>query len=179
MCQKYEVHIVASVEYNCPGKCEEVFRWCSKEKKPFAMERLSDVASGSVDPYGDSALNKRLSGFAHAKITELAISKGFKYGVKVEFVNSAFTSQMGKVKYMSRYGLSVHEAASLVIARRAQGMKEKLPAAWRALLPEEKAWRHHWAHWRYFHNDIKKQKPSAFYRRVRNEVKHPEKRKAS
>lgn len=158
---------------------EEVFRWCSKEKKPFAMERLSDVASGSVDPYGDSALNKRLSGFAHAKITELAISKGFKYGVKVEFVNSAFTSQMGKVKYMSRYGLSVHEAASLVIARRAQGMKEKLPAAWRALLPEEKAWRHHWAHWRYFHNDIKKQKPSAFYRRVRNEVKHPEKRKAS
>ena len=28
LCQKYEVHIVASVDYNCPGKCEEVFRWC-------------------------------------------------------------------------------------------------------------------------------------------------------
>ena len=28
LCQKYEVHIVASVDYNCPGQCEEVFRWC-------------------------------------------------------------------------------------------------------------------------------------------------------
>ena len=28
LCQKYEVHIVASVDYNCSGKCEEVFRWC-------------------------------------------------------------------------------------------------------------------------------------------------------
>ena len=28
LCQKYEVHIVASVDYNCPGKCAEVFRWC-------------------------------------------------------------------------------------------------------------------------------------------------------
>ena len=28
LCQKYEVHIFASIDYNCPGKCEEVFRWC-------------------------------------------------------------------------------------------------------------------------------------------------------
>lgn len=28
LCQKYEVHIVASVDYNSPGQCEEVFRWC-------------------------------------------------------------------------------------------------------------------------------------------------------
>ena len=27
LCQKYEVHIVASVDYNCPGQCEEMFRW--------------------------------------------------------------------------------------------------------------------------------------------------------
>ncbi len=28
LCRSYEVHIVASVDYNCPGQCEEVFRWC-------------------------------------------------------------------------------------------------------------------------------------------------------
>ena len=28
LCQKYEVHIIASVDYNSPGQCEEVFRWC-------------------------------------------------------------------------------------------------------------------------------------------------------
>ena len=48
----------------------------------------------------------------------------------VKFVNPAYTSQMGKVKYMSRYGLSIHEAASLVIGRRGMGYKEKMPASY-------------------------------------------------
>ncbi|MBR5177074.1 MAG: esterase [Bacteroidales bacterium] len=28
LCRSYDVHILSSVDYNCPGKCEEVFHWC-------------------------------------------------------------------------------------------------------------------------------------------------------
>ena len=143
---------------------EEAFRWCIEKKKPFAMEKLHDVTRGSLSVYGSRKRNRALSGFAHAKAAELARSKGRKYGIAVEEAAPAYTSQIGKAKYMSRYGLSVHGAASLVIARRAQGFKEKLPALWRAALPEDKRRRHHWAHWAHYMKYLGKHRPGEFYR---------------
>ena len=61
-------------------------------------------------------------------------SKSLKYGIAVTFVNPAYTSQAGKVKYMGRYGMSIHEAASLTIARRGMGFSERLPDRFRKCL---------------------------------------------
>jgi hypothetical protein len=47
--------------------------------------------------------------------------------VALRRVNPAYTSIIGRVKFARRYGLSVHEAASVTIARRAMGYSEKLP----------------------------------------------------
>ena len=78
-------------------------------------------------------------------------------------VNPAFTSQIGKVKYLRRNGLSVHEAAAYTIARRALGFKEKLPSDMRHLIPEANKRKHHWSQWRLIHNSIKEYKPEYFY----------------
>ena len=48
-------------------------------------------------------------------------------GVALSRVNPAYTSIIGRVKFALRYGLSVHEAASVTIARRAMGNSERLP----------------------------------------------------
>ena len=47
--------------------------------------------------------------------------------VAVHQVNPAFSSVVGRVKFMERYGLSVHQAAALVLARRLLGCSERIP----------------------------------------------------
>ena len=41
-----------------------------------------------------------------------------KNDIKVFKTNPCFTSQQGKLKYMSRFGLSIHESAAMCIGRR-------------------------------------------------------------
>ena len=42
-------------------------------------------------------------------------------------VNPAYSSVIGRAKFMERYGLSVHQAAALVLARRLLGCSERVP----------------------------------------------------
>ncbi|MBZ5752201.1 hypothetical protein [Metabacillus rhizolycopersici] len=50
---------------------------------------------------------------------------------------------------MKRFGISIHQAASYVIARRAMGFKEKLPPVLHSLLPEKIVGLHHWVQWKW------------------------------
>ena len=75
--------------------------------------------------------------FACNKIQQLAEHKSNKYHTALIYINPAYTSMLGRLKYKKRYGLSVHEAASLVIARRGQGYKERLPKWLRSYLFEQ------------------------------------------
>jgi hypothetical protein len=68
----------------------------------------------------------------------------------------ACASQIGKLKFAKRYGLSNHHAAAVSIARRAAGFSEKLPT--RADVPDGKgahvafvvpAWNRHRTFWAY------------------------------
>ena len=51
-------------------------------------------------------------------------------GVEVHQVNPALGSIIGRVKSMERYGLSVHQEAALVLARRLLGCSERIPRRW-------------------------------------------------
>jgi len=55
------------------------------------------------------------------------IRRGLRNGFQIKQINPAYTSVIGRFKYSKKYGLSVHEAAALVIARRGIGYHEKLP----------------------------------------------------
>jgi IS605 OrfB family transposase len=70
---------------------------------------------------------RMLSGFAYSSFNQLMESKGKKEGVRIRMVNPAFTSQIGHMKFMARYGLSSHGSAACMIARRGYYFKTEKP----------------------------------------------------
>ena len=68
-----------------------------------------------------------LSSFSYGKVKAYFISRGYRQGVEIYQVNPAFSSVIGRVKFMERYGLSVHQAAALALARRSLGFSERIP----------------------------------------------------
>lgn len=140
---------------------EEVFSWCRQSKKPLVMEdlKLKHVANR----YGSKRRNFVTSRFAFSKVTELVDSKSVKYSIAVTKVNPAYTSQIGKVRYMKKYGLSIHEAASVAIGRRGLGLTEKLPPViYRSLTPVSKN-KPRFAQWRSAYKITKTLKASDMY----------------
>jgi IS605 OrfB family transposase len=73
------------------------------------------------------AYARMLSGFAYSTFQQLMGAKAKKVGVKVKQVNPAYTSQIGQMKFMARYGLSSHAAAACMIARRGYHFKIEKP----------------------------------------------------
>ncbi|MBC7597880.1 MAG: transposase [Polaromonas sp.] len=70
---------------------------------------------------------RMLSGLAYSAFRRLITAKASRTGVALHVVDPAWTSVAGAVKYATRQGRTVHQAAAGVIARRAQGYSEKRP----------------------------------------------------
>ena len=106
-----------------------VIDYALKKQKPIVRESLNFKKKKQQLKELTKKQAKMLSGFAYSKYKELLDSKCKKAGVEVVTINPAYTSQMGHHKYMKRYGLSSHESAAMVIARKAMGFKktEKVP----------------------------------------------------
>ena len=95
--------------------------------KPIVLEKL-DFRQKKAFLEGESPRYSRmLSSFSYGKIRACFLSRGIRQGVEVNQVNPAFSSVIGRVKFMERYGLSVHQAAALVLARRLLGCSERIP----------------------------------------------------
>ncbi|MEQ2528548.1 IS200/IS605 family accessory protein TnpB-related protein [Bacillaceae bacterium CLA-AA-H227] len=135
-----------------------------KLNKPIALEKLNTTQSKVSHPYGNRKANKGMSQFAYNKMISAIKNRAEKMGVAVFDVNPAYTSQIGKIKYMKRLGISIHQAASYVIARRAMGFKETLPPVLHSLLPEKMAGLHHWAQWKWVSSCLSNVRKHAFYR---------------
>ena len=77
--------------------------------------------------------------------------------MEVHQVNPAYSSVIGRVKFMERYGLSVHQAAALVLARRLLGCSERVPRRRECpvgngvhvtfAVPARKRVKHVWTYW--------------------------------
>ena len=132
--------------------------------KPIVVEKLDTTKSKVSNTYGNKKANKRMSLFAYKKMIDSIKCRAEKMGIVVYEVNPAYTSQIGKIKYMKRFGINIHQAASYVIARRAMGFKEKLPPVLYSLLPEKIVGLHHWAQWKYSSATLKSIRTCAFYR---------------
>ena len=101
--------------------------------------------------------SRMLSSFSYGKVKAYFISRGYRQGVVIHQVNPAYSSVMGRVKFMERYGLSVHQAAALVLARRLLGCSERIPRLRVApvgngvhvafTVPVRKRVKHVWAYW--------------------------------
>ncbi|WP_312889186.1 IS200/IS605 family accessory protein TnpB-related protein [Desertibacillus haloalkaliphilus] len=71
--------------------------------------------------------NRQTHTFTKTKLTNAIVRNALRTGVHFKKVNPAYTSVIGRFKYSQKYGISVHEAASFVIARRGLGYDEKVP----------------------------------------------------
>ena len=89
--------------------------------KPLACEGLDFKKEHGTN----RAFNRMSSNFPYAKILEAIIRRCRREGVALLPRDPAYTSCMGFWKYMTREGISVHQAASKVIGRRALGLSER------------------------------------------------------
>ena len=104
-----------------------VVEYAREAGKPIVIERL-DFRQKKAALEGESRRYSRmLSSFSYGKIKAYFLSRGYREGVEIHQVNPAFSSVIGRVKFMERYGLSVHQAAALVLARRLLGCSERIP----------------------------------------------------
>ena len=125
--------------------------------KPIVIENL-DFRQKKAALEGESRQYRRmLSSFSYGKVKACFMSRGHRQGVEVHQVNPAFSSVIGRVKFMERYGLSVHQAAALVLARRLLGCSERIPRRWVCpvgngvqvafTVPARKRVKHVWTYW--------------------------------
>ena len=125
--------------------------------KPIVIEKLDFKGKKAALEGAGSGYSRMLSSFAYGKVQSYFLSWGYREGVEVCQVNPAFSSVIGRVKFMERYGLSVHQAAALVLARRLFSFSERVPRRRVALVgngvhvtffvPARKRVKHVWTHW--------------------------------
>ncbi|MGH4137416.1 hypothetical protein [Clostridium sp.] len=77
------------------------------KQKPLTGEDIKNI-NKNILTYGNTKRNLKISMFAHKKIIEAISSRAFKEKLEVFYVNPAYTSQMGKIKYMKAKGISIH-----------------------------------------------------------------------
>ena len=134
-----------------------VVHYARTSGKPIVIEKL-DFRQKKAALEGESRRYSRmLSSFSYGRTKASFLSRGYRQGVEVHQVNPAFSSVAGRVKFMERYGLSVHQAAALVLARRLLGCSERIPRLWVApmgngvhvafTVPARKRVKHVWTYW--------------------------------
>jgi IS605 OrfB family transposase len=92
---------------------------------------------------------RMLSSFAYRRFVRMLCARAHDAGILVIFVNPAYSSLIGRHKFAHRYGVSGHQAAALVLARRAQGFSERPNRQDQVALrsPARKNARHVWSFW--------------------------------
>ena len=104
-----------------------VVQYAKEAGKPIVIEKL-DFRGKKAGLEGEyPRYSRMLSSFSYGKINAYFLSRGYREGVEVNQVNPAYSSVIGRVKFMERYGLSVHQAAALVLARRLLRCSERIP----------------------------------------------------
>ena len=125
--------------------------------KPLVVEKLDFRQKKAVLEGESRKYSRMLTSFAYGKIKAYFLSRGYREGVAIIEVNPAHSSVVGRVKFMERYGLTVHQAAALVLARRLLGCSERTPRRWVCpvgngvyvafTVPARKRVKHVWTYW--------------------------------
>ena len=125
--------------------------------KPLVVEKLDFRQKKAVLEGESRKYSRMLTSFAYGKIKAYFISRGYREGVEIVAVNPAYSSVVGRVKFMERYGLTVHQAAAMVLARRLLGCSERIPRRWVCpvgngvhiafTVPVRKRVKHVWTYW--------------------------------
>ena len=134
-----------------------VVEYARSSGKPIVIEELDFRQKKAVLEGESRRYSRMLSSFSYGKVKAYFVSRGHRQGVEVHQVNPAYSSVIGRVKFMERHGLSVHQAAALVLARRLLGCSERIPRQRVApvgngvhvafTVPARKRVKHVWTYW--------------------------------
>jgi len=107
---------------------KELVSYAESVKKPIVIEKLdfSKKKAALKEAFGHKYA-RMLSSFAYASIIGMIKSRAWSRKIEIFEVNPTYTSIIGRINFAKRYGLSIHHAASFVIARRQQGFSENPP----------------------------------------------------
>ena len=101
--------------------------YCLEKGKDLVIENLKFDKEKANMVEGDFKIyNEMLSSLAYAKFSNIIESKCAKKRIFLKKVNPAWTSRIAKEKYCENKKLNIHSGASYVIARRGQGLKDKV-----------------------------------------------------
>ena len=145
---------------------EEVIQYCKKVKKCLVMEKLDLVRKKQQLKYQNKKSNFLISGFVYSKLYDYLNSKAYRNDIYIYRINPAYTSQIGKLKYMRLFGLSIHICAAYVIGRRGMGFKESIPKYLRPLLTEKERNKHQWSQYATLTKKLKTLKKHDFYKNL-------------
>jgi IS605 OrfB family transposase len=117
------------IEQSLSSALKVVVAYAVEKQKPIANENLDFKKKKQNLKQLNPKQAKLLSGFAYSSYQSMLKSKCETSGIKQLSINPAYTSQIGHHKFMKKYGLSSHESAALVIARRSLSFNkiEKVP----------------------------------------------------
>ena len=146
--------------------CACVVKHAEQTLKPLILEELDFQKKKQTLKESSTSHARMLSSFSYQAILTHLKSRAFGKQIEVSQVNPAFTSLIGRVKFASRYGLSIHHAAALCIGRRFLKLSEKVPrhldkipdgrGAHVALsLPVRNRDKHVWHLWRHLSKKLK------------------------
>ena len=101
--------------------------YCLEKGKDLVIENLKfDKKKANMVKGHFKIYNEMLSSLAYAKFSKIIESKCAKKRIFLKKVNPAWTSRIAKKKYCENKKLNIHSGASYVIARRGQGLKDKV-----------------------------------------------------
>ncbi len=124
--------------------------FAGEQGKPIAVERLDFEAKKARLEGEGVRYSRMLSAFAYGRLLANLKARAHDHGIEVLERNPAYTSVIGAWKFAERYGISSHQAAALVIARRAMNLSERPNRRDHnaLLLPVRNRSRHVWSFWK-------------------------------
>ena len=149
----------------------------AKKVVSYAIENECAVAIEDLRFKDDMDVSRKFSRIKHQFIyrTLLTMLETACIRAKVEVtkVKPQFTSKIGLYKYSHQFGLYIHNAAAMVIARRAYGYKEKVPQIYKDKLITYKASfekKTEWGQWAIINNILKKKGGTGFWIQNRKQI---------
>lgn len=119
--------------------------------KPMAYEGLDFQKKKSALKESGKRYSRMLSQLAYSTFIQMLTRRAYRFGVKTFSDNPAYTSVIGRFNYKDRYGISAHESAAIVMARRIQKYSESpilSPSRTASPLPVRNRGKHVWSFWR-------------------------------
>ena len=120
--------------FSSGNKTESDFQYIAKKLSEYCLENGKDLVIEDLNfkktkgriVKGNKKYNEMLSSLAYAKFSNVIERKCAKNRIFLKKVNPAWTSYIAKKKYCKIKKLNIHSGASYVIARRGQGLKDKV-----------------------------------------------------